>query len=194
MAARPSPGGGPGGGQGVPAIRPARASLIAAAAAAALGAPSLWYVAAQGGGLAPAWLLPITAVGLLALLAGGLTSTPGLAACAPFLLGGPVALTLWDEGATLLAVPLGVSILLATELAFLAADLARKGRWEPSAVGARVLRTGGMALAGAAASTVVLGIGGVPASGGLDLTLLGVGSALLLVLGVGLLARGRLRS
>ncbi len=150
-------------------------------------------MASRGGGLPLAWLLPITALGLLALLAGGLSGNPGLAACAPFLLGGPVALTLWDEGPAPLAVPLGVSILLATELAFLAADLARKGRSEPSALTARALRTGAMALAGAAGSAVVLGIGGVPASGGLDLTILGVGSALLLVLGVGLVARGRLR-
>jgi hypothetical protein len=141
-----------------------------------------------------AWLLPIAALGILALLAGGLGGAPSLAAGAPVLLGGPVALTLWDQGPALLAVPLGLSILLATELAFLAADLARRGTWEPPAVGARALRTGGMALAGAAASVVVLGVGGVPASGGLDLTLLGVGSALLLVLAVGLLARGRLRA
>ncbi len=162
--------------------------------AAVLGAPSLLYVAARGGGLPLAWLLPITALGILALLAGGLGGAPSLAACAPVLLGGPVALTLWDAGPVLLAVPLGLSILLATELAFLAADLAREGTWEPSAVGSRALRTGGMALAGVAASAVVLATGGVPASGGLDLTLLGVGSALLLVLGVGLLARGRLRA
>jgi hypothetical protein len=140
------------------------------------------------------WLLPIAALGILALLAGALGGAPSVSACAPVLLGGPVAITLWDQGPALLAVPLGVSILLATELAFLAADLARRGTWEPSAVGARALRTGGMALAGAAASVVVLAVGGVPASGGLDLTLLGVGSALLLVLGVGLLARGRLRA
>ncbi len=151
-------------------------------------------MAARGGGLPLAWILPIAALGILALLAGGIGGAPGLAACAPVLLGGPVALTIWDQGPALLAVPLALSILLATELAFLAADLARKGTWEPSAVGARALRTGAMALAGAAASAVVLGIGGVPASGGLDLTLLGVGSALLLVLGVGLLARGRLRA
>ena len=162
--------------------------------AAALGAPSLWYVVARGGGLPLAWLLPITAVGILVLLAGGLGRAPGLVACAPILLGGPVGLTLWDEGPALLAVSLGLSILLATELAFLAADLARKGEWELSALGARALRTGGMVLAGAAAAAVVLGTSGVPASGGLDLTLLGVGSALLLVLGVGLLARGRLRA
>ncbi len=141
-----------------------------------------------------AWLLPISAFGILALLAGGLGRAPGLVACAPILLGGPVALTLWDEGPALAAVPLGLSILLASELAFLAADLARRGKWELSAVGARALRTGGIVLAGAAASAVVLGTSGVPASGGLDLTLLGVGSALLLVLGVGLLARGRLRA
>ncbi len=141
-----------------------------------------------------AWLLPISAFGILALLAGGLGRAPGLVACAPILLGGPVALTLWDEGPALAAVPLGLSILLASELAFLAADLARRGKWELSAVGARALRTGAIVLAGAAASAVVLGTSGVPASGGLDLTLLGVGSALLLVLGVGLLARGRLRA
>ena len=141
-----------------------------------------------------AWLLPISAAGILALVAGGLGRASGLVACAPILLGGPVALTLWDSGPALAAVPLGLSILLATELAFLAADLARRGKWELSAVGLRALRTGGMALAGAAASAVVLGTSGVPASGGLDLTLLGVGSALLLVLGVGLLARGRLRA
>ena len=141
-----------------------------------------------------AWLLPISAAGILALVAGGLGRASGLVACAPILLGGPVALTLWDSGPALAAVPLGLSILLATELAFLAADLARRGKWELSAVGLRALRTGGMALAGAAAAAVVLGTSGVPASGGLDLTLLGVGSALLLVLGAGLLARGRLRA
>ena len=139
-------------------------------------------------------MLPLAAAGLLALVVGGLAAVPGLVSLGPVLLGGPMALTLWDQGPALLAVPLGASLLLAAEAAFLAADLAARGSWEPTAVRSRLGRVGGAVLAGAGASAVVLGIGGVPASGGLDLTLMGVGSALLLVLGAGLLARGRLRA
>lgn len=137
-------------------------------------------------------MVPVEGLGLALLAGSGLAGRPAPVGLGVLCLGIPCAAVLVQRGPLLLSVLLGGLLLVAGELAYLGVDLRRPGSTEGTALTLRVARVAAVAIAGMAAGLLVVAVGALPVSGGLDLTLVGVGAVVALLGGAAWLSRSRL--
>lgn len=154
--------------------------------------PLVWYTVASGAGYPLAWMVPVELAGLALLAGSGLTGLAAPVGLGILGLGIPAAAVMVQRGPLLLAVPLGGLLLVAAELAYLSADLRPRGATEAAAVVLRGGPAAAVAIAGMAAGLLVVAVGGLPVTGGLDLTLVGVAAVLILLGGAAWLTRSRI--
>lgn len=137
-------------------------------------------------------MVPVEVVGLALLAGSGLAGRPAPVGLGVLCLGIPCAAVLVQRGPLLLSVPLGGFLLVAGELAYLGVDLRRPGSTEGTALTWRVGRGAAVVGTGMAMGLLVVAVGGLPVSGGLDLTVVGVAALLVLLGGAAWLTRSRL--
>jgi len=148
----------------------------------------IWYTLAQArqGRFA---LAAVELVGLILLgVALGLRWRPPVPP-AVILLAAPEALVLAERGPALLAPLLGAGLLLVAELSYWSLEFTTPGR-----TGARLrvrlsLRLASMAVAGALVGWLVLEVGGLSATGTLDLTMFGAAAVLAILALAAILVR-----
>jgi hypothetical protein len=134
----------------------------------------LWYVLAQGGGASQSKLLALAGAGCVLLAAAMVVGWPRLVALAVLLLAAPDAVVLAMRGPIPLAPVLAAGLLGASELAYWSAELRAGGRDVRFALALRLaVRLLAMAAVGAALGLLLLAVAELPASGSLDLTVLG---------------------
>ncbi|HVS86307.1 MAG TPA: hypothetical protein VHD91_11810 [Gaiellaceae bacterium] len=182
-----------GGGDGIQALRKARARLTLALASAAAYAGVTEYSIARSGELGGA-VLALASIGgvllLLTLWKGWLELLVWAIATG----GAAYTATLFVDyhGADGAAPLVAAALLLTGELAAWSLDARWRVGAEAAVLRRRALALGALVVAGLAASAMVVALSGVDAGGGLLLTTLGAASAVCAVgISVVLLARGR---
>lgn len=137
-------------------------------------------------------LLGIEGAGVVALVLVLAIARPGLVITAIAVVALPEGAALALGGPVVLSPILGAGLLLAAELSFWSIDGADPARELPRVEVLRALRLLGMASAGAAVGLGVLALSTVPISGGFELTALGVGAAVALLVLLGWLGKAAL--